>query len=104
MPAGADRERQPGLAAGADRGGHVVGVGGVRDGGGAAVDRAVPAGAGVVVVGVAGLDEAADEAAGLKLAARGEVGVVVVFMTATIPPAGPPGIGGLPYLYPPFFA
>ena len=54
---------QPGARRGADRRGDVVGVAGVGDGGRAAVDGAVPAGARAVVVGVGRLDEAADEAA-----------------------------------------
>jgi hypothetical protein len=62
VAAGADRERQPRGARGADGGGDVVGVARVGDRGRAAVDRAVPAGAGGVVAGVALFDEAAGEA------------------------------------------
>jgi hypothetical protein len=45
----------------ADRGGDIVRIARVGNGGRAAIDRAVPAYAGAVVIGVGRLDEAADE-------------------------------------------
>ena len=69
----------------------------VGDGRRAAVDRAVPAGAGVVVVGVAGLDDAADEAGGAEAGGEGEVGAVVRHATTTVAPARAGRVGGLPY-------
>ena len=71
VPATADRERQPGGAGGANCGGDVIRVGRQRDGGGATIDCAVPARAGLVVVGVGRLDEATDEAVGTQPAGKG---------------------------------
>ncbi len=62
VPARADRESDPGSPGSTDGGGDVIGVGRVGDGRGVAVDRSVPACAGVVVVGVGRLDESADVA------------------------------------------
>jgi hypothetical protein len=62
VAAGADRERPCRGACGTDRRRDVLGVAGVRDGGGPAVDRAVPAGTGVVVVRIVRPDETSGEA------------------------------------------
>ena len=63
VASGADRERQLRGLGGADRGGDVVGVAGVGDRGRTPLDRAVPGGASLVVVGVGRLDETTDESA-----------------------------------------
>lgn len=72
MPAAADRELQVARAGGANRRGDVVGVGRVGDRGRPTVERAVPGRADAVVVGVTGVDDAADEAGGSE--GRDEVG------------------------------
>jgi hypothetical protein len=64
VTAGPDREGEGDRSRGADGGADVVGVGGVGDGRGTAVDRAVPAGAGGVIAGVVRLDDAARETLG----------------------------------------
>ena len=75
VAAAADRAGHAGGARRAHRGGDVVRVGRLRDGGRAAVDRAVPAGAGAVVAGVARLDDRSDEAAGAQRGGeRGDAG------------------------------
>ena len=101
MPARADRERDARGAGGSDGRGDVVGVGGVGDRRRAAIDRAVPACARVVVAGVTGFDEAPDEA--VLAQRRGEWrggGGGLVLMPGSVAPAAPAGVGGLPHLHP----
>ncbi len=76
--AGADGERQPSVAGGADGRSDVVGVSRISDGRRAPIDHAVPAHVGGVVIGVSRLDEATDEAAGLQPGSEGRGEVVIV--------------------------
>ena len=96
--AGPDGERKPLGAGGANRGGDVVGIRRVGDGGRATVDGPVPAGTGGVVLGIGRLDDAADEAAGAK--AGGDGDVIDGCHDATIARIGKYGVGGLPHLRP----
>ena len=98
MAAGADGEARVREASGARGRGDVVGVARVSDGRRPPVDRARPAGAGLVVAGIAGLDDAGDEALGSQAAASEEP--MTVLMPRTVPRIAPAGIGQLPYLRP----
>ena len=95
VPAAADRELQAAGAGGTNRRGDVVGVGRVGDRGRTAIDRAVPARAGAVVVGIAGVDDAADEAGRSRRAGDEGGGGGGGGHGATLAAGGGAGVGGV---------